>query len=331
MPTPTLSIIVPVYKVEAYLPACIDSILSQTFRDFELILVDDGSPDRSGAICDEYARRDSRIHAVHQANAGVSAARNTGLDLMRGQFVTFVDSDDELGTPTTLEENLRILMDDPAVDVVQFPFAYNNGEQILTTPPRKLNKKYDMLSALHRDINTGLCGKIYRKALWQEVRLPMGMSMTEDEYCLIDLLQQTRTLQISDRGQYVYCLHEGSATRSMTPAKWRDVFQTAVKWFRILRETAPQSAFPYRQYIEACKSLCTAQTAYANRMHAQRETQYLQDQRPPIGQAFKSGLTLKDRLWLMLILILGLKNFTTAYVRFVLWRTGKRRDRTIHT
>ena len=124
MPTPTLSIIVPVYKVEAYLPTCIDSILSQTFRDFELILVDDGSPDRSGAICDEYASRDSRIHAVHQANAGVSAARNTGLDTMRGQFVTFVDSDDELGTPTTLEENLRILMDDPAIDVVQFPHEY---------------------------------------------------------------------------------------------------------------------------------------------------------------------------------------------------------------
>ncbi len=82
--SPTLSIIVPVYNVENYLSACIESILSQTFTDFELILVDDGSPDRSGAICDDYARRDSRIRVVHQTNQGQSEARNAGLDIMRG-------------------------------------------------------------------------------------------------------------------------------------------------------------------------------------------------------------------------------------------------------
>ncbi len=82
--SPTLSIIVPVYNVENYLSACIESILSQTFTDFELILVDDGSPDRSGAICDDYARRDSRIRVVHQTNQGLSEARNAGLDIMRG-------------------------------------------------------------------------------------------------------------------------------------------------------------------------------------------------------------------------------------------------------
>ncbi|WP_297249468.1 glycosyltransferase [uncultured Brachyspira sp.] len=82
--SPTLSIIVPVYNVENYLSACIESILSQTFTDFELILVDDGSPDRSGAICDDYARRDSRIRVVHQTNQGLSEARNAGLDIMGG-------------------------------------------------------------------------------------------------------------------------------------------------------------------------------------------------------------------------------------------------------
>lgn len=91
---PELSIIVPVYKVEPYLPKCIDSILSQTFTDFELILIDDGSPDRCGEICEEYAAKDDRIVVIHQANKGVSAARNAGLDIAKGKYIGFVDSDD---------------------------------------------------------------------------------------------------------------------------------------------------------------------------------------------------------------------------------------------
>lgn len=91
---PELSIIVPVYKVEQYLPKCINSILAQTFSDFELILIDDGSPDRCGEICDEYAEKDERVIVIHQENKGVSAARNAGLDIVRGEYIGFVDSDD---------------------------------------------------------------------------------------------------------------------------------------------------------------------------------------------------------------------------------------------
>lgn len=91
---PEISVIVPVYKVEEYLPQCIDSILAQTFTDFELLLVDDGSPDCCGEICEEYAGKDMRIRVFHQANAGLSCARNTGLMNARGRYVTFIDSDD---------------------------------------------------------------------------------------------------------------------------------------------------------------------------------------------------------------------------------------------
>ena len=89
-----ISVIVPVYRVEKYLPACIDSILNQTFTDFELILVDDGSPDRCPEICDEVARRDARVRVIHQANAGLSAARNAGIEIAHGEWLGFVDSDD---------------------------------------------------------------------------------------------------------------------------------------------------------------------------------------------------------------------------------------------
>lgn len=91
---PLISIIVPVYKVEQFLPRCIDSILNQTFTDFELLLIDDGSPDNSGAICDEYALKDKRIRVFHKENGGVSSARNLGLDNAQGEWITFIDADD---------------------------------------------------------------------------------------------------------------------------------------------------------------------------------------------------------------------------------------------
>ena len=91
---PEISVIVPVYKVEPFLKECIDSILLQKFTNFELILIDDGSPDQCGVICDSYAKEDSRIKVIHQTNQGLSAARNTGLDIAIGQYLTFIDSDD---------------------------------------------------------------------------------------------------------------------------------------------------------------------------------------------------------------------------------------------
>ena len=89
-----ISVIVPVYNTEKYLHRCVDSILAQTFTDFELLLIDDGSTDSSGAICDEYAQKDSRVRVFHKENGGVSSARNLGLDKAKGKWVTFVDSDD---------------------------------------------------------------------------------------------------------------------------------------------------------------------------------------------------------------------------------------------
>ena len=89
-----VSIIVPIYKVESYLPKCIDSILVQTYTDFELILVDDGSPDNCGIICDAYAEKDKRVRVIHQKNAGVSAARNAGIEAAKGEYISFIDGDD---------------------------------------------------------------------------------------------------------------------------------------------------------------------------------------------------------------------------------------------
>lgn len=108
---PKISIIVPVYKAEPYLKKCIDSILNQTFKDFELILVDDGSPDRCGEICDEYALKDSRIKIIHKENGGQSSARNVGLDIAQGEYIGFVDSDDWI-EPDMYKKLFKVLKND---------------------------------------------------------------------------------------------------------------------------------------------------------------------------------------------------------------------------
>lgn len=131
---PKVSIIVPVYKVEQYLPRCIDSILSQTFTDFELLLIDDGSPDSSGLICDEYAKKDNRIRVFHKENGGVSSARNYGLHLACGKYISFVDADDVIH-PFFIE---TLYMLSPGNDVVvcdfikftkEYPFSFSQSKK----------------------------------------------------------------------------------------------------------------------------------------------------------------------------------------------------------
>lgn len=125
---PKISIIIPVYNVEKYLRECLDSILNQTLKEFEVILVDDGSPDNSGIICDEYANRDSRFKVIHKKNAGVSAARNTGLKEAKGKWVTFIDSDDFVAK-TFLENLYKPITEGLKVDFVQGGCVnYKNGE-----------------------------------------------------------------------------------------------------------------------------------------------------------------------------------------------------------
>ena len=116
--TPVVSVIVPVYKVERYLPECIESVLAQTFEDFEMILVDDGSPDNSGKICDDYAARDPRIRVFHKPNGGVTSARRLGVERSRAEWITFVDSDDKL-FPNALRDLLDAAAEHPDADLAE--------------------------------------------------------------------------------------------------------------------------------------------------------------------------------------------------------------------
>ena len=124
---PNISVIVPIYRVEQYLSDCVESVLSQTYSDFELILVDDGSPDRSGAICDTFAEKDSRIRVIHKENGGLSSARNAGLDIAQGKYVYFLDGDDTIH-PELLSRVLPYLEDGADLVAFHFQWVYPDGK-----------------------------------------------------------------------------------------------------------------------------------------------------------------------------------------------------------
>ena len=117
-----VSIIMPVYQAEKFLCDTINSVLAQTYSNWELILVDDGSTDSSGEICDTYAQKDSRVKVVHKINGGVSSARNIGLQMIKGKYLTFIDPDDFINIDT-YEENMNIMINNSEIDILQYPFC----------------------------------------------------------------------------------------------------------------------------------------------------------------------------------------------------------------
>lgn len=209
--TPEISVIVPVYKAEKHLAQCIDSVLAQTFSDFELLLIDDGSPDRCGEICEEYAQKDSRIRAFHQENAGVSAARNKGLLHSSGKYVTFVDSDDYI-KPSYLEHLRGALpLGDNFRGVVigglgkAFPDGRN---QEIRMPELELlgeEKSRVMTDLMDKNISY-VASKLYDNRLIRQYKLRFAsdISCLEDMLFLLDYALCADFIHIRDFVDYVY-------------------------------------------------------------------------------------------------------------------------------
>ena len=198
-----VSIIVPVYNTEQYLPRCIDSILSQSFTDFELLLVDDGSTDGCGKICDSYAEKDSRIRVFHKENDGVSSARNLGLDNAKGEWICFVDSDDEL-----MPNGIRMMAEGISDEVDLVMAGYNkygdNNSLIYSVDALKaliIDKKQaikEMFSPSDYVYQGYICGKLFRM---NEV-MKRGIRFSKDIYFNEDRLFITQFICLSERNIY---------------------------------------------------------------------------------------------------------------------------------
>lgn len=220
---PKISVIVPVYKVEAYIHRCIDSIINQTYRDLEIILVDDGSPDNCGKICDEYAVTDKRVRVIHKKNGGVSSARNTGIDIATGEYLSFVDSDDFVDTH--LYERLLLTAEQEHADLVEcghqwgkYPnddsgkvFSYNNIAAI---------EKAFRDTRFGSGLSISACAKLFKRSIFEHIRFLENSSYGEDMEATVRAFYHSSKVVKLDVTMYTYMQNDGSCMNSIyTPQK----------------------------------------------------------------------------------------------------------------
>lgn len=218
---PLISVIVPVYKVEQYLHRCVDSILAQTYTNLEIILVDDGSPDRCGAICDEYAAKDSRIRVIHQENGGLSAARNAGLDACTGEYIAFVDSDDYI-LPEMYKKMLSALLEHQVdICICHWQYEYADGRQTVDlsrVDPTLFGKMTSLEFArflfkgpYENGVVVSAWNKLYRHDIFHTQRFS-GKYM-EDDALHSRIFSRDFPVFVVDQQYYVYRENSASLTR----------------------------------------------------------------------------------------------------------------------
>ncbi len=224
---PIISVIVPVYEVEAYLERCVDSLLSQSMRNIEIILIDDGSPDACGEICDRYAAHDPRVRVIHQENAGLSAARNAGLELARGEWIMFVDSDDWV---------------EPDFCRLPYEAALAHGADLVIFGYINILKKHIEEGALGREEsvtyvvkkNIAVWNKLYHRSLFHEIRFPEGY-VYEDIFATPKLVHAARSVYRLDACLYHYIYRADSICHRKTLRSRKDYFIMKMSLVRDLK------------------------------------------------------------------------------------------------
>lgn len=224
---PLVTVIVPVYKVEPYLRRCLDSIVNQTYKNLEIILIDDGSPDNCGVICDEYAENDKRIKVIHKENGGLSSARNVGLDVFKGEYVSFIDSDDVVSLDM-IEYLYDLLSDNNAeISVCLHEIVRDNHRWISfknvnnqTVTPKECIKKL-----LYNDgVDTSAWAKLYKASLFNNVRYPQG-KLFEDIATTYKLFFNANRIALGNEAKYSYILRNSSIVGSSFNEKKLDLLE----------------------------------------------------------------------------------------------------------
>lgn len=241
-----ITIVVPVYKVEKYLNRCIDSIINQTYTDFEVLLVDDGSPDNCCKICDEYTEKDSRIFVIHQENGGLSSARNTGINWFyeqsRSDYITFVDSDDWLHS-----DYLKILMTGIAENNVKISVC--DFKRVTEEP------QYENYGEFNFELNTPesfllnhfwqynyACGKLYHKSVFEDIRYPIGKNF-EDTFTTYKALHKCEKIAYTEAQLYYYFQNEQGISHSPWKSSELVIFDAMQEQLKFYKESGLEKAF----------------------------------------------------------------------------------------
>lgn len=239
-----VSIIVPIYKVEKYLNRCIESIVRQTYRDFELILVDDGSPDNCPQICDEWALRDERIRVIHKINEGVSSARNSGIDVAKGEFLYFVDGDDHIDT--SLLSDMMAVFDRHDIDIAIFNVAVVDQKDQIKGTTESMEEGIiasgdALLMLVDGKLNSYAWNKVYKRCVFENVRFPHGRNWEDVAVCY-RLLLNSKMVYCCPRVYYYYLNRSDSIVNNIGAKALQDIFIARTEMYDVLKDCCPKAA-----------------------------------------------------------------------------------------
>lgn len=242
---PAISVIVPVFNMETLLSRCLDSLLAQTFGDFEVLIVDDGSTDRSPRICDDYADRDSRVKVLHKKNGGVASARQTGLDTAIGEFVIHVDPDDWV-EPTMLQElHAKAVSEDADVVICDYYVDTKEKTSLVKQQPSALDAK-TILKELFQQLHGSCCNKLVKRVCYNkfEIHFQIGLNYCEDLLTWIQMFQHDE-LRIAylPKAFYHYVQHTNSITHVYTLT----TFKTRLQFQHLLETHLPSGEYSYEK------------------------------------------------------------------------------------
>lgn len=264
--TPLISVIVPIYQVEAYLEECLDSILNQTYRQLEIILIDDGSTDRCGEICDRYASRDSRIKVIHQTNQGLSAARNAGMDMATGEFISFIDSDDYID-PHFYEKMVQGFLNYPEAPIIvcltykdeNGCISYYNPNWHTTQPIFHSSFTLCEDCLLGKVTGVTVWNKLYRSILLKDIRFRVGRNF-EDLLFMHDLSpilkQYLGDVVVIPHYLYYYRIRQGSICHGEEPS----IIGNLHSYLDIITESKEQNP----EFAQKLETQCQKNIIYFN-------------------------------------------------------------------
>ncbi|MBQ9737111.1 MAG: glycosyltransferase [Clostridia bacterium] len=245
---PLISVIVPIYKVEEYLDKCLESILAQTYKNLEIILADDGSPDNCPKICDEYAAKDERIRVIHKENGGLSDARNAGLEIATGDYIAFVDSDDYI-LPDMYEKLYKAIEENKAdMSICNYVKVDESGKVISQNEKAFIKKGVltpsEAMAILLENQGGGYIvawNKLYKREIFKELRFEKGR-LHEDEFFIHHAYGKCRKIACIEDGLYMYLQRGASITGSTANIRRLDVGLAMLDRYRFFKESYPALA-----------------------------------------------------------------------------------------
>lgn len=296
---PLISVIIPIYNVEKFLEECISSVVEQTYRHLEIILVDDGSPDGCPLMCDKWAERDSRIKVIHKANGGLSDARNAGLEVASGDYIAFVDSDDWI-MPEMYEKMLLVMqLENADICACNIRSCYPDHEDVWGCREYVIGNSEQILDMLYSDTKYPVAAwnKLYKREGWEEIRFPVG-KICEDAFTTFRLVHSAKRIAQIPEAFYCYRIRPQSIMTSAFSIKrmdeeeaWRINYQFVEEHYPRLYKKA------FRFYLQKVHVLIQA-ISKAQRQEFLQQFEYLKKKLKHnlIFVIFKSGLSWKYRI-----------------------------------